>query len=360
MSDKILNDITETMVLRANEEILASYQGQQNLIKDKINISDSEVISNILIGYKLLNTDIRKMSDRDKDIRINLAFENEEFEIIKYLISQHHYEKNQDDVVLYKACEKGCLDLVKYLLALPSLPSTDSKEISTSKRFEDLTGINIALIGACLHGHLEVVKYLVLNDLGFSKPGADIFAKDNEALFAASLYGHTDVIKFLITLDFDGTKSNGFRPSGVDITVKDNEALLTAVRNDNIKTVKFLLDECPKLKGCDGKSLSIVDVTARDNEALLTAFFHENLEMIKYLVSHGGYIHAEYNKLLFDVCRNGNYEIVQYLIENYFVESKFCGPRVSDAIIKSGIKDGLTIASRKGRKNIVEYLKTKF
>jgi len=81
--------------------------------------------------------------------------------------------------------------------------------------------IKYALEWAANNGHLEVVKYLVLN-------GADIHARNNGAIEWAAYNGHLEIVKYLV---LEGAN------------IRTSYALDNAVIRGNIEVVKFLVPE---------------------------------------------------------------------------------------------------------------------
>ena len=87
---------------------------------------------------------------------------------------------------LINACNKGHLDVVKYLLTSDEL-----------KEHADIHAYNgSGFKRACEFGHLDVVKYLLTSDE--LKEHTDIHAENDYGFKHAFWYGHLDVVKYLI------------------------------------------------------------------------------------------------------------------------------------------------------------------
>ncbi len=85
-------------------------------------------------------------------------------------------DENFKAIALFTAVIHGHLDIVKYIVQL----GISKKDIST------------AFVSASAGGHLEIVKYLLEN-------GADIHHRDDNALRQATYGGRLDVVEYLIS-----------------------------------------------------------------------------------------------------------------------------------------------------------------
>ena len=112
-------------------------------------------------------------------------------EIVKYLLISPDLKEHADihadnDYGFRLACEKGHLEIVKYLLT-----SADLKEHADIHADNDW-----GFVWACSRGHLEVVKYLLTGtDL---KEHADIHADNDFGFRLACANGQLEIVKFLI------------------------------------------------------------------------------------------------------------------------------------------------------------------
>lgn len=145
------------------------------------------------------------------------------------------------------ACEKGHLNVVKYLHKLGALISE---------------GDDYALRLACKEGHLEVVKYLV-------SQGANVEAKYDDPMKKAVEAGHFEIVKYLLS-------------QGANAAFNDSWNLKEACRMRKIEIVKCLIENG-------------ADVLAGNNYPLHLAIYFDSLEMVKYLVDKGALItHPKY------------------------------------------------------------------
>ena len=109
--------------------------------------------------------------------------------------------------LLIQACEKGNLEVVKYLCEAGA-------DIQTNN--------NYSLRWASYDGNLELVKYLC-------EAGADIRCYENFAVRRASQYGHYKVVKYLCE-------------AGADIQSDNDLAVRWASQNGHYEVVKYLYE----------------------------------------------------------------------------------------------------------------------
>ena len=191
----------------------------------------------------------------------------------------------------YLACKNGHLDIVKYLL--------NSKEI---RIHPDINGDNgQALKNACSEGHFEIVKYLLNGeDL---KAHAKFFPS---ALIAASNKGHFDIVKYLLT----DTKVNEY----VDVSSYNDEAFLNACSGNHVDISKYLLTSHEFKNNVDIK------------KCINSAIFHccidgaaNTLDYILHLPEAQEHINIHFNDDSPFICaiEERHMHVVQYLIFEY-------------------------------------------
>jgi ankyrin repeat protein len=132
--------------------------------------------------------------------------------ILKYSIGRGADLQGLKDGASHIASIHGHIELVKYLI------QNGIKNIWSVCR-------------ACRHGHLEVVKYLLEN-------GAETRTQYFDALSTASQHGHLEVVKLLVE-------------NGGDIHFNNDEALRLAFENGHLEVVKYLLEN-----GADTKKIN--------------------------------------------------------------------------------------------------------
>jgi hypothetical protein len=140
---------------------------------------------------------------------------------VKYLVNANvnvnvNSNVNAKHSVLLGAALHGHCDIVKYLMSV----------IDIGGLLYDTT-MGRAVKNAASNGHLNIVEYLINARVGAS---ADVTAWNNIALRAAALHGHLDVVKRLVT-------------AGADVTANNNDALSLASCNGRIAVVKYLVSQ---------------------------------------------------------------------------------------------------------------------
>lgn len=242
-----------------------------------------------------------------------------------YRVKQHIKYKNDPfmqsykDWVLVCACDRGYLEMVKYIISVGAdvhddralqyaiykqhfeiieclvdngadvphgliVASQNPNNVSLIKYFisKGATNLNNSLTYASFYGHLDNVKYLI-------DAGADVQYNHSPICFAASL-GHIEVSEYLIS-------------KGANIHSNDDYALCCA---NSIKACEYLLDHH------DFKITS--DILSN---VLIT------FQCFKYLVvERGANIYADNHKVLYKVLRNDTISqdrvgIISFILEYY-------------------------------------------
>lgn len=185
-------------------------------------IDKNDYIENLDFGhYSTLNdyfvTACRE-GDLDEVKRINAKFKpklkskNKFIQIAQSIITKiknnnvyldvHHY----DDRCLRYACEKGHLEVVRYLLTSDELVEKCNINVENDYPFRI----------ACMHGHFELVKYLCTSS-EFTQH-SNIHANNEHGICAAYENNHMDIIKFLV---FD---MNIPKTKDIEIYIKEHDA----------------------------------------------------------------------------------------------------------------------------------------
>ena len=144
---------------------------------------------------------------------------------------------------LLNACQKGNLEIVKYILTNPDfvkyiLTNPDLKKYSNIN--DKNNKVRDALICSCIKGHLAIVKYLLTSpDL---KEHVNVNDKDNIGgytnLIYACMYDRLDLVKYLLT--------SPDLKEHADINQKDNNGmtgLMYACRYSHLDLVKYFIIE---------------------------------------------------------------------------------------------------------------------
>lgn len=167
-----------------------------------------------------------------KAYALQLAVENEHFNVVKYLVS--HEAKINPRRILFDAIKTGNLEIVKYLIKHGADIHADNGyalRIATEKGFLNIVkylyehGVRRvdALPYAALEGHSEIVKYLIKN-------GENVHTKDDLAIIWAAMSGHLDIVIYLL--------DNDANPA-----VQNNRAIKTAANEGHVDIVAFLFQD---------------------------------------------------------------------------------------------------------------------
>lgn len=218
---------------------------------------------------------------------------------------------------------------------------------------------NTALIVAASKGHLEVVTWLINNNADINLAnrkketalmksiegnfvtiteqlltyGADVNRRNIDGdtpLILAAKNGHVDIVRSLIQ-------------DGADIDARDNEgnnALLIAIKNNQIDIIPLLLEA-----GINVNSAN----TYLDTALILAIMAPSALTILDLLLKYGADLNIKnrYNRTpLWMACRQGNMEVVLYLIEK--------GSNIHDLDSKGS--NLLYVASDNEPINVLEYL----
>ena len=164
---------------------------------------------------------------------LNMALQNNHFEIAEYLI-KNNVQVKYSDIRQIVSFDKCTLKSFKFLLDnyLYPIPSEMLLEMASRNGNYDIViylvihlhaniHSNNALNIACLNGHLDIVIFLI-------EHGADLH-NNKSALFNAASNGHLDIVKYLIQ-------------NGAIINEKKNNAYIYASKHGHLHVVKYLLD----------------------------------------------------------------------------------------------------------------------
>jgi ankyrin repeat protein len=245
--------------------------------------------------------------------------------IIKHLLINHDFidistqiaqEENSliDNITLQaglnKSSEHGHLDVVKYLLTIPSF-----KKYAPS-----------SLKHSAIYGQLEILKYLLTNsDL---KDYCNIHSNNDECLIQACYHGQLETVKFLLTSSDLKEHSN--------ITADDNWAFKYACKYGHSDIVKYLVEHGSYFHDIHDSGFDL-------------ACIHGHFDIVKYLTEQGTDINDHNCRGLMASCIHGHLEIFQYLIE------KGIDVKDQDGFISTNY---LKQAIHHEKPNIIEYLIT--
>ena len=189
-----------------------------------------------------------------------------------------------------KACTDGNLSLLKEL---------------TSKN--DIFNVENNFTIACKNGHLEIVKYLIDNYQ------FDVHWNYDDAINNACVYGKLNVIVFLL-------ENDRLHYNYEDVY----NILFCACECGYLDVVKYFIENY----NCDPHY--------DDNKAIVSACENNCLNVIKYLCETQKYYLNDIYSLFFCACKYGYLEIVEFIVENYNIDTHY----KNNAAILSASKNG--------------------
>jgi len=193
--------------------------------------------------------------------------------------------------VLYSVCENGNLF---------ELESISDNLTHLHVKNEDNKAFRIA----CLHGHLEVLKWLVDK---FGLTVMDVRCNENWAFRIACLHGHLEVAKWLV---------DKFRLTIEDVRSLDNYAFRLACSHGHLEVAKWLVDIF---------GLTIDDVRCLDHEAFRYACQYGHLNILHYLIGrfqlteddYSAGVNSNWTSLITKACVEGNKFMVSWFITKF-------------------------------------------
>ena len=205
-----------------------------------------------------------------------------------------------DETLIFSACVKGHLDLVKHLV----------EECKTDVNTREGVLNRTPIFFACHGGHLQVVKYLV------EECKVDVHTvvdeiNEERPIFYACRYGHLDVVQYLI--DECGVDARTVREKN------DETPIFKACFEGHLDIVKYLVEKCN------------VDVNTTRDDSRRTPIFDAckkgHLDIVKYLVEKCNVnVHTTRDDSgrtpIFDARKTGHLDVVNYLVEECEVDSR--------------------------------------
>lgn len=240
---------------------------------------------------------------------------------VKWLYKSYGLEKQDlrmfNDYILERACERGDLDMIKFLHAEIGFVTTDFHH-------EDYQ----MLRKACKNGHIETVVYLC-DQFDF-----DIRVKDNNIIGVVCANDHLELAMW-ITERFDLKIE--------DVRCNNNYALRKSCERGHLGVLTWLFEQF---------KLQIEDVRSVDNFALRRACAGNRYEILKYLCSHFELtredVRANDNEALVDACMYDHFEMVKWICGQFDLEAED---------VRSG---ALLESCARGSLHIVEWLCSRF
>ncbi|MDP8200533.1 MAG: ankyrin repeat domain-containing protein [Candidatus Tenebribacter burtonii] len=183
---------------------------------------------------------------------------------LKFFLKTHPNQfdtvDNRQSTPLMFACDRGYLDIVKFMV-----------EEGANLNKQDVDG-DTPLIWAIAKNHYSIAEYLIQN-----KADVNILNKNHiNALFWAIYRADERMVKLLID-------------NGIDLGVQDyegNTALHIAGINQKVEIAKLLVDSGADLEDRESRGRTPLVLTARE---------HGNLEIIKHMIENGADVNSSDN-----------------------------------------------------------------
>lgn len=234
--------------------------------------------------------------------------------------------------VIYNACERGNMDVIKYLVELGEYQSHSIYYTQLLER-------------ACLYGHLDVVKFMI--DKGVTN--------FNEGLYTACCGGHIDIVNLLVGLTENIVDLNsglqgacyGGRIEIIKLMIEQgatgiNAAFESACDSGNIDSARYLLENCMYksaalnrgfLYSCTFDTVNITNLVLKHslpifyvidrvginnsdidpNEWMAAAASKNYTDIVRFMLQNYA---DNYNECMVIGCLNGNMNIINIMIEN--------------------------------------------
>jgi ankyrin repeat protein len=203
-----------------------------------------------------LSKELEKACDKNDAEKVKYLLESKEL-YIRPNINGAESTKEYDEHPIIKICTIGNLELLDYILTLPSLKVK-------FKNLEDQ--LSRGLVRACEKNHLELIKYILTSPR--IETHANINYRDDEALSWACTYGNLEVVKYLLT--------SPELKKHADINCRNGEPIFEACWHNHMHVVSYLLTS-PELQ-------EHADVHINTDFVTISAITGENLELIKFLI----------------------------------------------------------------------------
>lgn len=290
------------------------YGNKQLIFKKEEKIAENVIDWKLLPQYQ--STDIKidinhykTMKPYDVQMIVYEACEKGDINLVKQFLENE--ELNVDincfqGCFLTKSIKHGHLELVKYLLTSKSLKENISIEVGEGEPLKE----------ACEHAQLEIIKYLLTSPE--LKQHADIYTNQNNAFRMACEKQHIEIIDYFLTSPDLQEKFN--------IEQHLFTPMVIAGAKDNVEMVKILIDN-PKLE-------KKIDINQHE-DIILNAIYDGAVNVMNYFIFEKN---VENTFLVQDMLKNKPNE----LIEKWFaakdlknkLENKFQAKHTKSKAIK--------------------------
>lgn len=232
----------------------------------------------------------------DNDYVLTHSIENNDIDLIKFILEHYSYECFDLDKLLETASYDGHYDIIKFLLDNGAHVKTKALIYACDRNcleivkllldnISEITQVDYiqAFIESCTYGYIDIVKYLLDNceSRNFNKKDI-IQTEDNRPLVFACQFGYISQVE-------------SFIKNGADVNARNGSALEHACHKGNYDIAKLLIDN-----GADVKN----------NNALMHAYKNNYPHIIKLLLDNGSYIYKNNNVAINFSKENNSFEII--------------------------------------------------
>lgn len=240
---------------------------------------------------------------------------------VKKLIHERKKKTYYYEVPVFSAARGGHLEVVQWLV------ENELNNKSLSRYYIS------PLFDAAESGNLELVKWLIEHG-AVTKTEKDSFRSEDYVILHAAESGNLELVQWL-------------NENGEDINVnRSGETIVHyAAQSGNLELVQWLVEK---------KKLSVDSVAKCGKRPIWFAAPSGNLELIKWMVQHGAFFEPE---LLSQAAKSGNPEMVRWVFEKGITEKYLGG--INDLMIsrKQKILDtALLYAAQSGSLETVQFL----
>ncbi len=275
-------------------------------------------------------------------LAICVAADNNQIEIVKYLIEKGIDINIDNCYILRTACHEGYMELIKYAVEQGSdihilneyalLCSVDNNQADVVKYLLELGADihvknNYVLRKAIYKGYLKILTYAIQYNVNIN----------NDIIINACKHGRFSIIEYLIiNLNIHSdlkTKAlnEAIRLNYIDIVklllyygaLPDDDSIIYAITNDNIDIIKTLKRQ--------------YNIFFSD-EMVNICVIYGNIDVFKYIYNNSKFIHKHVLEL---ASQNGHLDIVKYLIKNH---------------IKYNINNAILLAIKTNHHEVANYL----
>ena len=229
---------------------------------------------------------------KDGNYAIKRASKKGNLDVVEYILSVSPLFDYSLNIVLYYACEKGYLHVIKNFINKKKNKNNIYSTLASACKYGRLDIVeylfsirsvycNKILKIACEYGHLNIVKYFINFFLSFE---GKIRKYNNSLVTTAFINNHFDVVKYLLSVGVNGY-----------------EALIKACHLGNLEGLNFLISLGVNFRGSN-------------DQPFLVACCHGHIDIAKMLYSLGACIGEHFSFLLEETSRKGHLDVLKFIM----------------------------------------------